>query len=197
VLCGNELDVIDLIGQRPHAYAPPAGPESAGSLPRGSLPLAAAWTADSQSIIAVTAQEGLSQLGPLKIVEIKRADGTPTASVATEATTEWVVGTATMSPDARWVLVQGDGNVATDSWFPTYAVNTSTGEATKLPWTVLHDSTGPSPVSWLAAPGTFLYEEAQALFEVDLATMTRVEVGAIPASDYAWFETGASTSAAP
>jgi hypothetical protein len=197
VVCGNELIVVDLIGQRPHSYSPPAGPESEGSLPRDSLPLAAAWTADGQSVIAVTAPAGLTQLGPLKIVEIDRADGTPTASVATEASTEWVLGSATMSPDARWVLVQGDGNVPAAPWFPTYAVDTSTGDTTKLPWTVLHDSTGPSPVSWLAAPGTFLYEDEQAFYEVDLATMTRTEVGAIPASDYAWYEAEALAPATP
>jgi hypothetical protein len=197
LVCSNGVFVIDLVGERPHLYGPPAGPESEGSLPRDSLPLAAAWMPDGQSVVAVTANDGASQLGPLQIVQVKRDDGTPTARVATEASTEWVLGTATMSPDARWVLLQGDGNVPTDTWFPTYAVNTSTGDATKLPWTVIHDSNGPSPVSWLAEPGLFLYEDLEALYEVDLSTMTRTEVGAIPASDYAWFEAGAFAQATP
>ncbi len=137
------------------------------------------------------------QLGPLAIVEINRSDGTQIASVASQASTEWVLGSATMSPLGRWALVQGDRNVPTATWYPTYAVNTSTGEATKLPWTVIHGSTGPTAVSWLAEPGKFLYEDEQAFYEVDLATMTRTEVGAIPASDYAWFDTGAFTPATP
>lgn len=197
VICGESISVADLVAGGSHLYGPPAGPESEGSLPRDSLPLAAAWTADGQSIIAVTAPAGPSQLGPLQIVEIKRSDGTPIARVGTETSTEWVLGTATMSPDARWALLQGDGNVPTDTWFPTYAIDTSTGDATKLPWTVIHDQTEPSSVSWLAEPGRFLYEEDQALYEVDLTTMTRTEVGAIPASDYAWSETGAFAPATP
>jgi len=196
LVCGNEIIVVDLIGQRPHLYGPPAGPESEGSLPRDSLPLVAGWAPDGQSIIAVTAPAGLSQLGPLQVVQIDRTGGAHLAGVGTEASTEWVLGTATISPDARWALVQGVGNVPTETWFPTYAVDTSTGDATKLPWTVLHDS-APSSVAWLSEPGSLLYEEDQALYEVDLATMTRTEVGAIPASDYAWFEAGASTPATP
>jgi hypothetical protein len=196
VVCDDAIVVADRSREQ-RVYGPPAGPESEGSLPRDSLPLAAAWTPDGQSIIALTAPDGPSQLGPLQVVEIKRSDGTPVARVASEASTEWVPGTATMSPDARWALVQGDGNVPTDTWFPTYAVDTSTGDATKLPWTVLHDLTGPSSVSWLSQPGLFLYEEDQALYEVDLATMTRTEVGAIPASDYAWFEAGSFAAATP
>ncbi|MEZ0241135.1 MAG: hypothetical protein ACAH65_10085, partial [Chloroflexota bacterium] len=96
-----------------------------------------------------------------------------------------------------WALVQGDGNVPAATWFPTYAVDTETGVATKLPWTVVHDATEPSNVAWLAAPGHLLYEEDRALYEVDLATMTRTEVGAIPASDFAWFEAPLFVPATP
>jgi hypothetical protein len=187
VVCHDDIVVIDLVGQRPHIYGPSSDAVVAGSLAKGSVPLAAGWTADGDSIVAVAAQAGPSQLGPLQIAVMERADGTPISQIETGVVTEWVVDTPILSPDGRWALVQGDGSVTPARFFPTYAVDTSTGVATKLPWTVIHDSTGPSSVNWLPEPARFLYAEDQALYEVDLATMTRTEVGAVPAEDIAWY----------
>jgi Tol biopolymer transport system component len=188
VVCDNEVVVMDLNGQRPHLLGPPADLEPDVGLPRDTLALVAGWTPDAETVVVVTAPSGSSQLGALQIVGFDRG-GARRSLIQTSTSTEWVVGTSTISPDGRWALVQGDGNVPSQTWYPTYAVETETGAATKLPWTVIHDATEPSSVSWLAEPGRFLYEEGQMLYEVDLAAMTRTEVGAIPAADYAWYDT--------
>ncbi|HYN70340.1 MAG TPA: hypothetical protein VEX41_09035 [Candidatus Eisenbacteria bacterium] len=143
--------------------------------------LTAGWTGDADSIVSVAARTGAIQSSPLVIFDVDRI-GRQAVRFETEVSSQWVVGTSTMSPDSRWALVQGD---STDA---TYAVDTTTAAVTKLPWFVLPVSFEPLTIAWLADGNSFLYTELETLYEVDLAAMTRTEVGAVPLPNFAWHE---------
>jgi Tol biopolymer transport system component len=145
--------------------------------PRGALLLTAGWAADSRSILTVAAVTGKALSSPLEIIAFDAASGAGTERAVTLTQTQWVLGPAAMSPDGRWALLQGND---------TYALDIATGEATNLPWIVF--SAARDTVAWLPDGNTFLYADSGTLYEIDLASMTRTEVGAIPVSNFAWHE---------
>jgi hypothetical protein len=158
-------------------------------------PLDARWTADAEGIVAALGdvEPGLEG-GPLSIVDVDPANHGVTTRVYSSVSTEWVLGVPSLSPDGRWLLVEGDGNVTGLPYYPTYLVDTSTGATTKLPWPVMTDGVDDPRrrdprVTWLPGNDRVLTVQEGILYEVDLRAITRTRVGAVPALDYAWFAT--------
>lgn len=169
-ICNNTLVIADVDLVTWHTFPTPS-PDV--------VYLTAGWRADSTSIVAVGAQTGQMGSSPLEIFEFDAVTGTGGGRAASLTNTTWVLGSASMSPDGRWALVQGND---------TYAIDTATGTATNLPWIVLPNPFDLATVAWLSGSNSFLYANSGALYQVDLAAMTRTDVGAIPVSNFAWHE---------
>lgn len=168
-ICNNQIVIADLANDESRSFA--AAPNT--------ILMTAGWTPDGKSIVTVAARTGQMVFSPLGIAEIDAVTGGRTERPVSPTNTQWVVGTSTMSPDGRWALVQGND---------TYALDIATGTATNLPWIVLSASFDPVTIAWLADGNSVLYADSGALYEVDLAAITRTAVGAIPASNFAWYQ---------
>ena len=99
----------------------------------------------------------------------------------------------TLSPDGRWLLARGDTDVP-DSGNPTYRIDTTTGQSTKLRWPVVGESwfwnglAGLASVTWLDGNDRVLAADGSKLYEIDVAQLTRTEVGSVvPGQDWAVF----------
>ena len=167
--------------------------EQGRSVPVG--PLDARWSSDAQRIVVAVGDEEPGLVGgPLSIVDVNPADLTFTTRVRSDVSTEWVVGVPSLSPDNRWLLVEGDGNVLDIPYYPTYLVSTGSGRTVKLPWPVMADSIYDPQrrlprVTWLSGNDRVMTVQDGTLYEVGLRAITRTAVGAVPALDYAWFPT--------
>jgi hypothetical protein len=185
VMCGAQLLVVDL----------DAGTRRYGAV--GPGPLDARWTSNDQAIVVAVGDEAPGLVGgPLTILDVDPVDMSIATRVRSDASTEWVLGRPSLSPDNRWLLVQGDGNVSDIPYYPTYLVDTATGATTKLPWPVMSDWSnrgdifGRLPlVTWLAGNDKVLTADQGTLYEVDLRSIMRTAVGSVPAADFAWTST--------
>jgi hypothetical protein len=151
----------------------------------------AVWSPNAQSIVAVTAAEA----GPVVVLDIDAADGSTVTRLQGDHIGGWNTSSGTLSPDGRWLLVRGDGDIP-DSGDPTYLIDTTTGRSTRLPWPVVGDSWfwntlgGVPVVTWLEGNDRVLAADDGKLYEVDLPQVTRTEVGSVvPNQDWAVFTT--------
>jgi hypothetical protein len=155
-------------------------------------PLDARWTTDEQGIVVAVGDEPPGLVGgPLSIVDVELAELRFATRVRSDVSTEWVLGVPSLSPDNRWLLVQGGGNVPDIPYYPTYLVDTATGLTTELPWPVMaegpFDPWGRQPrITWLPGNDRILTLQQGKLYEVDLRAITRTAVGKVPAEDYAF-----------
>ena len=159
----------------------------------GRIPMTLTWTGNETLALALE-DDGLGiGSGPVLILDLSLQSGTLTWQVrmASRYQTEWVLGLPYFSPDGAYLLVQGDGAVAS-AFFPTYVIDTHFGKTTKLPWPVLGQS-GPlvAPPVWSGGlrPHLFLADAGQ-LVELDLLAKTRTTIGSVPASDAVVFFPG-------
>jgi hypothetical protein len=169
-ICDNALVIADVDARDWQAF-PPTSPDS--------VVLAAGWTADSTSIMTVAAETDRIASNRLDIAKVDALTGIRSDRAVSPTNTPWIVGSASMSPDGRWALVQGND---------TYAIDTATGTAASLPWIVFPNPFDLATVAWLSGGNSFLYANMGTLYQVDLGTMTRAEIGAVPTSSFAWHE---------
>jgi hypothetical protein len=157
--------------------------------------LDARWAADGQSIIAAVDRNQYPNPGPVTILEVDPNDGTSRTRVESDVSSVWATPPMpVLSPDGRWLLVLGNGVDNPLPYAPTYIVDTATG-ATSLPeYPVLTDVgfmedayTRLPAVAWLSGNESVLSVQDGAIYEVDLQSLEREEVGAVPVHDFAWF----------
>ena len=180
--CDAALVVVDVEGVVPrHFLLPGSG-------------LDARWSSTGESIVATVANDSQASLAETVLVlDIDPLDGTMDTRLESDQSSVWVLGAPLLSPDGRWLLVWGNGDVLPDPFYPTWLVDTTTNDTIKLAWPVLTDLTGlggdydrlPGAV-WLDG-NRVLSEDAGTLYEYDLSGLTRTAVGAVPAQDFAWF----------
>jgi hypothetical protein len=156
--------------------------------------LALRWTGLDSLVIAVdpTGTSNALVAGPIVFAEAPSgSDGSIyTTTVSSARRTVWVEGVPTFSPDSRWLLVMGDGNVVSD-YFPTYLINSRTGASTKMPWPVL-DELSDQSVAWLRATDLRAAQvvtwDTGKLYLVDPFAQQRTVITALPADDYSIFQ---------
>jgi len=182
LVCGSTVVVVDVR----------TGNDTPIGLP--AVALDAVWIGDGASIVAA-AGDGVSGLvgGPLSILDLDPVAGTARVRVRSDLSTEWVLGRPLLSPDGRWLLVWGDGDVVDVPFYRTYVVETASGATRIAEFPILMDFAGsifdaglPGAV-WLEGNDRVLTEDDKTLYEVDLVSLTRAAVGGVPAQDFAWF----------
>lgn len=178
LVCDRQIVVLDR----------DAGTARSISVPGGLL-VDAVWSSDSQTIVATTGADG----GPVVTLDINAADGSTATRSQGDHSGGWLGNGQSLSPDGRWLLIRGETDVP-DSGNPTYRIDTSTGESTKLPWPVVADSWfwnslgGVQSVAWLDGNDKVLAADGDKLYEVDLRELKRIEVGSlVPNQDWAVF----------
>jgi hypothetical protein len=182
LVCASTVVVVDVL----------TGNDTRIGLPADALD--AVWIGDGESIVAAAGDEVPGLVGgPLSILDLDPVAGTATVRVRSDLSTEWVLGRPLLSPDGRWLLVWGDGNVADVPFYRTYVVDTATGATRIAEFPILMDFGGtifdaglPGAV-WLEGNDRVLTGDNQTLYEVDLVSLTRAPVGGVPAQDFAWF----------
>ena len=153
-----------------------------------------AWRADGLRIKAAYGDTvpGLDP-GPLSIFDLDPDTGGFAVRVLSQGSTEWVLGAPTMSPDGRWLLALGGGDIS-DQPYRTYVIDTATGQTRIAPFQLLMEFgfgedfhvNRPAAI-WLEGNDRVLVEDRSKLFEVDLRTLTRTDVGSVPAQDFAFY----------
>ena len=157
--------------------------------------LGAVWTGDGTSLVAAMGDQvpGLRG-GPLSILDVDVASGRYTVRLPSQGSTEWVLWMPSLSPDGRWLLALGGGDVETGlPYYPTYVVDTATGGTRIAPFPLLMDFAENAHVNrptaiWLDGNDRVLTEDGLALYEVALPGLSRTLVGSVPAQDFAWFD---------
>ena len=159
----------------------------------GRTPMTLSWL-DNGALVLAWGDDGPGiGSGPVLIVDLSAGNVARTLKIrtSTQHKTEWVLGRPSFSPDRSWLLVQGDGGVAS-AYFPTYLVDTHSGATTKLPWPVLTQLAQlDAPTAWLPGPRprVIVWDSGQ-IVELDLVAQTRTSIGPAPAWDAVAFFPG-------
>jgi hypothetical protein len=165
-----------------------AGTLSFTEVERANLPsIGLTWTAPHHLLLAL-AEDTAS---PTDKGRILLRDGIVGATgitfkprVETSYRTEWVVPAASFSPDGNWLLSVGDANTA-PAPYNTFLIDSHSGATTKLPWPVVNaDAPTLAFPLWLRGPRPrVLMWQDEHLYDVDLLSPSRTDLGAIPRVD--------------
>ena len=174
VLCRHQLLVVAADGSKWTSLTP-----------EGRLVLGARWSADGRSIFRVDAVEGSSALESWSIDAVDHLH-TPGPTFDSGLDWETASGQSTVSPDGRWLVGRAQVRANPQVW-ESYAIDLTTGIATRFPFQVATNPTEALSVGW-HPDGRLLFQLDGILYTADLETMTQTGIGRVsmPSLNVAW-----------
>lgn len=185
LVCDEEIVVVDLNGATAKHIRPSA------------LVLDARWAADGSSIVAAAVEIDPGLTGEaLWILDVDPVTGTFRTTAEGDRVAEWVLGGTLLSPDGRWLLVQGELVDGPPPYYPTDVIDTATGVTSRPGFGILTETgflgredmyTRRPGAIWLEDNDRVLMAQDGTIYEVDLTSLERRPVGSVPAHDFAWY----------